>query len=123
METGKVLPRLYAPVERDYDEAVRDVILGLGRMGFKHKEIAQRIGVTPKTVGNAQEMKHSLAGWCVARIEYEFGPEAVKPIIALGGGGRAAPIDPLGDSIREHVKALGEALAADDAARLERARG
>lgn len=112
MNEGNVCRRLYAPTEEDYLIAVREIILDLCKKGYTHKQIAQRIGVSAKTIGNAQEKKAALKGWAIARIEYEFGSEIAEPFIALGGG-RSIQID-LVDELRPHVQAIAATIAERD---------
>lgn len=117
MNDGNGCRRLYAPTEEDYLIAVREIILDLCKKGFTHKQIAQRIGVSAKTIGNAQEKKAALKGWAIARIEFEFGSDIAEPFIALGGGRNAEPA--LTDEIRPHVHAIATAIAERDRERMK----
>jgi hypothetical protein len=86
MSDSQVFGRMFAPTEKDFLEAVRVIILGLQKKGHTQKYIAQRLGCSAKTIHHAQEMRHNLSGWILARIRFEFGDEAVAPFDALGGG-------------------------------------
>jgi hypothetical protein len=103
------LPQLYSPTETDYVAAVRADILNLSRH-HTQKEIAQRVGVHPRTIHNAQEGKTALEGWVIPRLEWEFGPEATKNIRALGGGNRNRDPEVM-DALRPHVEAIHNILA------------
>ena len=116
MSGGNVFRQLYAPTEADYVAAVRKVVLALSQH-HTHKTIAQRLGISAKTVHNAQEGKTVLDGWVIPRIAWEFGPEAVKPVRDLGGGEiDRAPA--LTDALRPHVEALAFILDEQSRSRL-----
>ena len=108
MRHGNVFPQLCAPTEEDYLGAVRADILELSRH-HTHKTIAQRVGVSPKTIHNAQERKAALMGWVIQRLEFEF-PGSMRSVRALSGGTRNDSLD-FAATIKPHLDAMVEAVA------------
>lgn len=108
MSSGNVFPHLCAPTEEDFLGAVRADILELSTH-HTHRTIAQRVGVSPKTIHNAQERKTSLRGWVIQRLRFEF-PGSMKNVMALSGGQRSDPLD-FADTIKPHLDAMVEAIA------------
>jgi hypothetical protein len=108
MREGNVFPHLCAPTEEDWLGAVRVDILELSRH-HTHRTIAQRVGVTPKTIHNAQERKSALKGWVIQRLEYEF-PGSMKQVRALSGGTRNDSLD-FAATIKPHLDAMVDAVA------------
>jgi hypothetical protein len=121
MRAGNVFPHLCAPTEEDYLGAVRADILELSKH-HTHKTIAQRVGVTPKTIHHAQERKTALRGWVIQRLEFEF-PGSMKHVQSLSGGKRndsldfAATIKPHLDAMVEAVSELARSRLAEEATR------
>ena len=108
MRAGNVFPQLCAPTEEDYLGAVRLDILELSRH-HTHKVIAQRVGVTPKTIHHAQERKTALRGWVIQRLEFEF-PGSMRNVRALSGGTRNDSLD-FAATIKPHLDAMVDAVA------------
>ena len=108
MSAGNVFPQLCAPTEEDYLGAVRADILELSKH-HTQKTIAQRVGVSAKTIHNAQERKTALQGWVIPRLEFEF-PGSMKNVRALSGGARNDPLD-FAATIKPHLDAMVEAVA------------
>lgn len=94
---NNVLRRGAAPVTNSYRKAVSQIIRQVQGDLTDH-ELAERIGVSEGTVANARNQKCDLGGVTLARIAYEFGPEALDPFMRLGNG-RAVPLtsDPAND--------------------------
>ena len=116
MNASSVFHRLCSPTETDYISALRKDLLGLVQH-HTQKEIAQGVGVTPRTIHNALEGKTALEGWVIPRLEWEFGPEAVKHSRDLGGGNRNREPE-IADAIRPHVEAIMGVLAEEARDRL-----
>jgi hypothetical protein len=108
MRAGNVFPHLCAPTEEDYLGAVRADILELSRH-HTHKTIAQRVGVSPKTIHHAQERKTALRGWVIQRLEFEF-PGCMKNVRALSGGTKNDSLD-FAATIKPHLDAMVEAVS------------
>lgn len=108
MRECNVFPHLCAPTEEDYLGAVRADILELSKQ-HTQKTIAQRVGVSPKTIHNAQERKSALQGWVIQRLEFEF-PGCMKNVRALSGGTRNDSLD-FAATIKPHLDAMCEAVA------------
>lgn len=107
MRERNVFPHLCAPTEEDYLGAVRADILELS-LHHTHKTIAQRVGVTPKTIHHAQERKTALKGWVIQRLEFEF-PGSMKNVQALSGGRRSDALE-FAATIKPHLDAICEAV-------------
>jgi hypothetical protein len=116
MSGGNVFPHLCAPTEEDYLGAVRADILELSKH-HTHSTLAQRVGVSAKTIHHAQERKTSLKGWVIQRLEFEF-PGSMKNVRALSGGGRKSDPLALADAIKPHLDAIVEAVADQARSRL-----
>lgn len=112
MDDPNVFGGLFAPTETDYDEKVREIILALQKRTVPQRHtqryLAQRIGVTSATIHNAQEMHNSLSGWVIFRILFEFGEDAIAPLLGLGGvssapddGKYAAALERIGEIVGE----------------------
>lgn len=108
MRHGNVFPHLCAPTEEDYLGAVRADILELSKH-HTQKTIAQRVGVSAKTIHNAQERKTALQGWVIQRLEFEF-PGSMSNVRSLSGGARNDPLD-FAATIKPHLDAMVEAVA------------
>ncbi|WP_294391991.1 XRE family transcriptional regulator [uncultured Sphingomonas sp.] len=93
MSGGKVLARVARPTTKSYRSAVKEIIL---RVQADHRlddaELAERIGCSESTIKNARTEACDLSGKFLAAIEAEFGPGAIDPFYALGGG-RSLPLD------------------------------
>jgi hypothetical protein len=74
-----------------------------------HRTIAQRVGVSPRTIHHAQERKTALKGWVIQRLEFEF-PGSMKNVRALSGGTRNDPLD-FAATIKPHLDAMIEAVS------------
>jgi hypothetical protein len=87
MSARKGFGKMFAPVEKDFQEAVSKSILALQQnYGKTFTAIGQRIGVDRDTITNARDQDHSLKGWAAFRLIYEFNeeaPEAIAPLVAL----------------------------------------
>lgn len=118
MNRDNVFPQMCAPTEADYIAALRLDVLQLVQH-HTQKYIAQRVGVSAKSIHNAQEGKGAADGWMIARLEWEFGPEAVKHSRALGGGNRNREPEVM-DALRPHVEAIHTILAEATESRLSR---
>lgn len=108
MREGNVFPHLCAPTEEDYLGAVRADILELSKH-HSQRTIAQRVGVTPKTIHHAQERKTALKGWVIQRLEFEF-PGSMRNVRALSGGTKSDPLD-FAAIIKPHLDAMVDACA------------
>jgi hypothetical protein len=74
-----------------------------------HRTIAQRVGVSSRTIHHAQERKTALKGWVIQRLEFEF-PGSMKNVRALSGGTRSDPLD-FAATIKPHLDAMLDAVA------------
>lgn len=88
---NNVLARLPRPTTKSYQDAVREIILSV-QGDMTDEELAERLGCSKGTVRNARDRNGCLNGVTLANIEYEFGPAAIDPFMALGGS-RAMPKD------------------------------
>lgn len=91
MQRTNVLPRRNRPTTKSYRAAVKEIILNVqGDQKLSDPELAERLGCSAGTVANARNERGNLDGVTLANIEYEFGPAALDPFLALGGS-RAVP--------------------------------
>jgi hypothetical protein len=91
MQCGNVLSRRSRPTTKSYREAVKKIVLAVqAQHSLNDPELAERLGCSSGTVENARKEVGNLNGVTLANIEYEFGPAALDPFLALGGS-RAVP--------------------------------
>ncbi|MFC3098496.1 XRE family transcriptional regulator [Alteraurantiacibacter palmitatis] len=75
-----------------YREAVCEIIGHIRRAhGLADRNLAAKIGCSASTVRNARNRLTSLDPALLLRIEQEFGPGAIDPVLALGNA-RAVPL-------------------------------
>lgn len=92
LQSGNVLSRRSRPTTKSYREAIKKIVLGVqARHNLNDPELAERLGCSSGTVENARKEVGNLNGVTLANIEYEFGPAAIDPFLALGGS-RGVPI-------------------------------
>lgn len=109
---SNVLPRKARPTTKSYRDAIREIVLNLqGAHDLSDAELAERIGCSAGTVKNARNRAGNLDGATLANIEYEFGPGAVDPFLALAGA-RAVPMGAHCDTDINHALEISEALTA-----------
>jgi hypothetical protein len=94
-----VLKRYGRPTKKSFRDAVKSIVLRLqAEHGLNDPELAERIGCCAPTIANARKELTNLDGVTLANIEYEFGPGALDPLLALGGSravcATAAKADP-----------------------------
>lgn len=91
MRDRNVLARRERPTTKSYRAAVKQIVLDLqSEFGLNDQELADRLGCSRGTIKNARAEAADLNGVTLANIEYEFGPAALDPFLALGGS-RAVP--------------------------------
>lgn len=92
MQGSNVLSRRSRPTTKSYRDAVKKIVLGVqAQHELNDGELAERLGCSAGTVENARKEVGNLNGVTLANIEYEFGPAAIDPFLALGGS-RGVPI-------------------------------
>ena len=105
-----VLARQARPTKKSYRAAVKQIILNLqADHGLNDPELAERLGCSGPTVANVRKELTNLDGVTLANIEYEFGPGALDPLLALGGS-RCIPDCASGDNGPNVCLALLDAL-------------
>lgn len=91
MRERNVLARRERPTTKSYRAAVKQIVLDLqAEFRLNDQELADRLGCSRGTIKNARAEAGDLNGVTLANIEYEFGPAALDPFLALGGS-RAVP--------------------------------
>ena len=92
-----------------YRAAVEEILRQIRRAtGLSDARLAARIGCSASTVRNARSGHTSLDPALLLRIEQEFGPGAIDPVLALGNA-RAVPLpqaNHLGNPLLALVTAL-----------------
>lgn len=89
---NNVLQRRPRPTKKSYRDAIKKIVLNLQAVhGLNDGELAERLGCSAPTIGNARREASNLDGVTLANIEYEFGPSAIDPFMELGGS-RAVPL-------------------------------
>lgn len=84
MSTPNVLPIFPAPNGNLWRRAVAQVIRQVkARHGLTTIDLADRIGCDASTVENAEAERNELRGATIARIGFEFGEDAIEPIMSL----------------------------------------
>jgi hypothetical protein len=82
---SNVLQRNSRPTKKSYRAAIKRIILDLqAQHGLNDEELSERVGCSAGTVANARKEQNNLDGVTLASIEYEFGPGAIDPFLALG---------------------------------------
>lgn len=106
----KVLARRSRPTTKSYRAAVKAIVLGIqADHDLNDPELAERLGCSSGTIKNARTEATNLDGVTLANIEYEFGPSALDPFLALGGS-RAMPADVSDDNSLSATIELSEVL-------------
>lgn len=106
----KVLSRRSRPTTKSYRAAVKQIVLGIqADQDLNDPELAERLGCSAGTIKNARTEATNLDGVTLANIEYEFGPSALDPFLALGGS-RAMPADVSQDNSMSATVELSEVL-------------
>lgn len=91
MREGNVLSRRNRPTTKSYRSAVKQIVLNLqAQHGLNDAELAEHLGCSASTIKNARTESNNLDGVTLANVEYEFGPGAVDPFLALSGA-RSVP--------------------------------
>lgn len=92
MTPANVLPRRSRPTTKSYRDAVKRIVSTVqSQHALTDGEMAERLGCSVGTVRNARNEAGNLDGVTLANIEYEFGPSALDPFVALGGS-RCVPL-------------------------------
>lgn len=92
MQPRNVLARRCRPTTKSYRSAVKQIVLSVqAEHQLNDQELADRLGCSKSTVKNARTEMTNLDGVTLANVEYEFGPAALDPFLALGGS-RAIPV-------------------------------
>lgn len=92
MTPANVLARRSRPTTKSYRAAVKEVILGVqAAHSLNDPELAERLGCSAGTIKNARTEGTNLDGVTLVNVEYEFGPSALDPVMALGGS-RCVPL-------------------------------
>jgi len=107
---ANVLARRSRPTTKSYRSAVKAVILGVqGQHGLNDPELAERLGCSSGTIKNARTEASNLDGVTLMNVEYEFGPSALDPVVALGGS-RCVPLDVTANDTINAPMEISEAL-------------
>lgn len=110
MQPANVLARRSRPTTKSYRSAVKQIIMGVqAQHGLHDGELAERLGCSAGTIKNARTEATNLDGVTLANVEYEFGPAALDPFLALGGS-RAVPKDCSDEDAQDATFRLSEAL-------------
>ena len=110
MIPANVLPRRSRPTTKSYRSAVKAIITGIqGQQGLNDPELAERLGCSAGTIKNARNEAGNLDGVTLMNVEYEFGPSALDPVLALGGS-RSVPLNVGGDDTVSATIELSEVL-------------
>lgn len=110
MIPANVLPRRSRPTTKSYRSAVKAIITGIqGHHGLNDPELAERLGCSAGTIKNARNEAGNLDGVTLMNVEYEFGPSALDPVLALGGS-RSVPLNVAADDTVSATIELSEVL-------------
>jgi hypothetical protein len=110
MIPANVLPRRSRPTTKSYRTAVKAIITGIqGHHGLNDPELAERLGCSAGTIKNARNEAGNLDGVTLMNVEYEFGPSALDPVLALGGS-RSVPLNVAADDTVSATIELSEVL-------------
>jgi len=110
LHNSNVLPRRSRPTKKSYRSAVKQIVLAIqAEHGLNDPELAERLGCSAPTIANARRENTNLDGVTLANIEYEFGPSALDPFLALGGS-RGVPLPVIDNSAGSPEIALLDAL-------------
>ncbi|PTQ64494.1 hypothetical protein C8J45_103344 [Sphingomonas sp. PP-CE-3G-477] len=110
MIPANVLPRRSRPTTKSYRTAVKTIITGIqGHHGLNDPELAERLGCSAGTIKNARNEAGNLDGVTLMNVEYEFGPSALDPVLALGGS-RSVPLNVAADDTVSATIELSEVL-------------
>jgi transcriptional regulator with XRE-family HTH domain len=91
-QRSNVLRRMARPTKKSYRAAIKQIVLDLqAQHGLNDPELAERLGCSAPTIANARKELTNLDGVTLANIEFEFGPSALDPFLALGGS-RSVPL-------------------------------
>ncbi|MES3054927.1 hypothetical protein O6V14_04725 [Sphingomonas faeni] len=89
---------------------MKSIIVGIqGAHHLNDPELAERLGCSAGTIKNARNEAGNLDGVTLMNVEYEFGPSALDPVLALGGS-RSVPIDVASDDTVSATIELSEVL-------------
>lgn len=109
---ANVLPIFPAPNGNLWRKAVAQVIRQVkARHSLTTVDLADRIGCDASTVENAEAERNELRGATVARIGFEFGEDAIEPILTLWRKRIAEPRPPAIVRVRKAQEELSAALA------------
>ena len=115
---SNVLQRKSRPTKKSYRAAVKRIILAIqADHDLNDEELAERLACSAGTVANARKEQNNLDGVTLASIEFEFGPGAIDPFMALGNS-RAVPEGAHCDSDPNPALKVSEALTAIIASQL-----
>lgn len=107
---GNVLARRSRPTTKSYRTAVKQVVLNVQALhGLSDGDLAERLGCSSGTIKNARNEAGNLDGVTLVNVEYEFGPAALDPVLALGGS-RAVPLNVASDNAQEATMDLSQVL-------------
>ena len=107
---SNVLPRKQRPTTKSYRTAIKQIVLDVqADSGLTDGDLAERLGCSVSTIRNARNEACNLDGVTLANIEFEFGPSAIDPFLALGGS-RGVPEGATCNTDINHALPLAEAL-------------
>lgn len=110
MNPANVLSRRSRPTTKSYRSAVKSIIVGIqGTHELSDPELAERLGCSAGTIKNARNEAGNLDGVTLMNVEYEFGPSALDPVLALGGS-RSVPLNVAADDTVSATIELSEVL-------------
>jgi transcriptional regulator with XRE-family HTH domain len=110
--SGNVLQRSSRPTKKSYRAAIKRIVLDLqAQHGLNDEELAERVGCSSGTIANARKEQNNLDGVTLASVEFEFGPGAIDPFLALGMS-RGVPQGAHCDTDPNPALKLSEALTA-----------
>lgn len=114
MHGTNVLPLFSRPREKDYRAAVAKIIRTLkAQHNLSNTELAEEIGCSPETIGNAENEHNNLNPVTLGNIRWRFGAAAVRP------WDDACDAQVSRDAPRTLFERLDDALAELDAVRRE----
>lgn len=111
-QRSNVLARRGRPTKKSYRQAVKQIVLDIqAQHGLNDEELAERVGCSGPTIANARREANNLDGVTLASFEFEFGPGAIDPFMALGGA-RGVPQGSHCDTDANPALEISEALTA-----------
>lgn len=79
-QPSNVLPLFSRPREKDYRAAVAKIIRDLkAKHNLSNTELAEEIGCSPETIGNAENENNNLNPVTLGNIRWRYGYVAVQP--------------------------------------------